>query len=256
MSSTAAPRKSNSASPLPITELTLRAFQGGNAIRVVAFFATIPILAALIYLIGSGNESPRQFLNATFQEFLASRLIPIATLILATNALGNELEDRTMVYLVLKPISRLRIVVEKFLAVAITGTALMSFGGTVAWLLVTRSSAAKHLDLLAAMMTASLFAVLAYGAIFMAVSLIVPRALLVGMLYTLVWEVTFASFLPGVRLISVRHYVVSIFGHVLGEPAFMPSQAVGLVASTIVLLVTVAGALLLAAWRLRTMNLE
>ena len=45
-----------------------------------------------------------------FVNLIAPTILPLAVLTLGTNALGNELEDRTMVYLVLKPISRWRIV--------------------------------------------------------------------------------------------------------------------------------------------------
>jgi ABC-2 type transport system permease protein len=103
---------------------------------------------------------------------------------------------------------------------------------------------------------AVVFAVLGYGALFMAVSLIVPRALLAGIIYALVWETTFARFLPGVRLVSVRHYVVSIYGRLLNEQAFMPDQAVRLAPAVLVILAITALSLAGAAWRLRTMNLE
>ena len=248
--------KSQQPIAVPITQLTLRAFQGGKAVRVVGLFALIPVLFALIYILDSEGSTRREFMNDMFQEFIAPTILPIAILILATNALGNEIEDRTMVYLVLKPISRLRIVVEKFLAVLLTGSALLMLGIFLTWLLVTRGEAGDNLDILAAMLVAVLFAVLGYGAFFMAVSLIIPRALLVGIIYALVWETTFARFLQGVRLASIRHYVVSIYGRLLDEPLFLPEQAVNLVPAVIIIILAVIGSLALATWRLRTMNLE
>jgi ABC-type transport system involved in multi-copper enzyme maturation permease subunit len=185
---------------LPITQLTLRAFQGGKAVRVVGLFALVPVLFAAIYVLDAGGVTRREFINDIFQEFIAPTILPIAILILGTNALGNELEDRTMVYLVLKPISRARIIVEKFLAVFLTGSVLLAIGTAITWLLVVRGEAGDNLDILAAAIIAVLFAVAGYGALFLAVSLIIPRALLVGIIYALVWETTFARFLPGVRM--------------------------------------------------------
>ncbi len=242
--------------PVPITQLTLRAFQGGKAIRVVALFALIPVLFAVIFVVDSGGQAPRSYINDVFQQFIAPTILPIAILILSTNALGSEIEDRTMVYLVLKPISRARIIAEKFLAVLLAGTALLSIGFAITWFVTVRGEAGDNLDILAAGIVGIYFAVLGYGALFMAVSLIVPRALLVGIIYALVWESTFARFLPGVRLASIRHYVVSIYGRLLNESSFLPEQAVHLLPAVIVIALVTVWSLAAAAIRLRTMNLE
>ena len=47
---------------------------------------------------------------------LASAILPLVMLLLATAAFGNEVGDRTLVYLVTKPIARWRIVAPKLLA--------------------------------------------------------------------------------------------------------------------------------------------
>lgn len=248
--------KRQTPSSIPITLLTLRAFQGGKAVRIVALFAAIPILFGLIFLLDSEGSSRREFIDSIFQGLIVPTTMPLAILVLATNALGNEIEDRTMVYLVLKPISRLRIVLEKFLAVLLTGSLVLAFGTFVTWLVTVRSEAGDNLDILVAALIAVVFAVLGYGAFFMAVSLLVPRALLVGVIYTLVWETSLARFLPGVRLASIRHYVVSIYGRLVDEPLFMPEQAVNLIPAVLVILGIVVAAIAVTTLRLRTMNLE
>lgn len=241
---------------LPITTLTLRAFQGGKAVRVVALFALVPALFALIFILDDEGTTRREFMNGLFQEFIAPTILPIAILVLATAALGNEIEDRTMVYLVLKPISRARIIIEKYLAVLLTGTALLGLGTALTWLLAVRGQAGDNLDLLAAALAGVFAAVLGYGALFLAGSLVIPRALLAGIIYSLVWETTFARFLAGVRLASVRHYVVSLYGRLLDEPLFLPEQAVNLAPAIVAIVLLTVAALALATLRLRTMNLE
>ncbi len=52
---------------------------------------------------------------------------------------------------------------------------------------------------------------LAYSAIFLLVSLLVTRALLAGIVYALVWESLLGRYLPGLRIVSIRHYTESIF---------------------------------------------
>src|SRR5690606_37792546 len=101
----------------PILILTLRQFSSGKAIRVVTFFALTPLLFTVIYLISPGDMTGREWIDELFRTIIVPTILPLATVILATNALGNELEDRTMVYLVLKPVRRARIILEKYAAV-------------------------------------------------------------------------------------------------------------------------------------------
>lgn len=242
--------------PMPIFGLTLRQFIGGKAIRIVFLFSLVPAIFSLIYLIDTGTTTQREFVAGIFQEFIAPTLLPIITLILATNALGNEVEDRTMVYLVLKPISRSRIVIEKFVAVAMTATLILWEGTLLAYLIAMRGDAGDHVDQLLAIFLAQFAGVLGYGALFMAISLIVPRALLTGLIYSLLWESLFGRFIPGIRLISVRHYIQSIYVRAVDNPAITLDEAMNLFPALIVIACLVAAALAVATWRLRTMNLE
>ena len=51
-----------------------------------------------------------------FRDLILPTLLPIVILLPATAAFGDELEDDTLPYLLMKPISRLRIVLGKYLA--------------------------------------------------------------------------------------------------------------------------------------------
>jgi len=242
--------------PVPILGLTIRQFIGGKAIRVVFLFSLVPAIFALIYLIDAGTSTPREFIAGIFQELVAPTLLPIVTLILATNALGNEVEDRTMVYLVLKPISRARIVLEKFAAVVLTATLILWESMLLTYLLAMRGDAGNNIEQLLAIFAAQFVGVLGYGALFMAISLIVPRALLAGLIYSLLWESLFGRFIPGIRLVSVRHYVQSIYVRLLDRPAVSLDEAMNLFPALIVIACLVGATLAIATWRLRTMNLE
>jgi ABC-2 type transport system permease protein len=248
--------RSRGVESLPIFSLSLRAFRGGKALMVVVLFAIVPVLFAAIYAIDAQGTASREFINDLFLNLIAPTTLPLAILTLGTNTLGNEIEDRTMVYLVLKPIARWRIIVEKFMAVVLACTVLLWIGAALAWLVASRGDAGSNLDQLLAIEAGVFAAVLGYGAIFMLISLVVPRALLAGIMYALLWETTVARFIPGVRLVSVRHYVVSIYGRLLGERQYLPDQAMHLLPSLVVLCIVIVAALSAATWRLRTMNLE
>ncbi len=242
--------------PLPIAILTLRQLAHGKAVRVVALFAAVPVIFSLIHLIGGETMSRLEFAHDLFQNGIAPTVLPMAILILATNALGNEVEDRTMVYLVLKPQSRLRIVLEKLLAVGTVATLLLWLGTTAGFLIALRGEAGESLNVLVAMLVAELFAVLAYGALFMLLSLLISRALLAGIIYALLWESAFSRFIPGVRLLSVRHFVESIYVRLADSPVVTMDEPNRLASAVVTLLLLAVLAIAATAWRLRTMNLE
>lgn len=241
---------------LPILALTLMHFSHGKAIRVVAAIALLPIVFAVIYLIDDQATAARIFLSDVFREFISPTILPLATLILATGALGDEVEDRTMVYLVLKPVSRLRIVLEKYAAVVLATVALLWVGLMLTWLISGRTDAIDGVDVLAAMIIATLFGVLAYAAVFMTVSLVIPRALLVGIIYVLLWESLFSRLIPGARILSLRHYVNSIYARILDDPAIRLTDAFQLYSALAVILVVIVLATFLTTARLRSMDLE
>lgn len=245
---------------LTITQLTVRQFLRARSVIVVAVIFAIPILFALILRFaepGLSVPDRREVIGeGIFLGLFSSTLLPLAALVLSTGALGDEIEDKTLQYLTLKPLSRLRIVLEKFLGtllvtVPIAWVALLAVYAVLAWgeLEGTR-------DLIAPMLIASLAGVGAFSALFMLVSLYVPRALLVGVFYVFVWEATLSQFLPGIRTISVRHYMQSIFvrladdpGMFLEDPARLRTAAITLAAITVI-------SLLLATWRLHRLNQE
>jgi ABC-2 type transport system permease protein len=242
---------------LPVFTLTLRQFAGGKAVRVVAGLSFIPALFSLIYLINPDVDDPRHFVAETmFRALLVAPLLPITVLILATGALGNEVEDRTLPYLTLKPIGRLRIVVEKFVGVIVVAAPLIGAGAAATYLLAFRGESGDNLEMLWAMLAGVLVGVVGYGAIFLLVSLLISRALLAGIIYALLWESLLGRFLPGLRVVSVRHFVESVFVKMLDDPEVTVRSATSVNASLITIGVATVLSIALATWRLRRMSLD
>lgn len=240
----------------PTLWLTLRQFVAGRATRVVAFFAATPIIFALVYLLNSGDATANQFLGTVFNQMLAPTIVPLATLILATATLGNELSDRTIGYLTMKPIARWRIVVEKFVgAFIVTGIAFI-IGIFITWALVAFGPELPKSSVLPAMIVSSLFGVAAYGAVFLFFSLVIPRALLVGVIYILLWESLLARYIPGIRILSIRHFTQSIFVHWVNDSRVTIPQPTQMASAIIVLIIVIGVSLILASLRLRQMNLD
>lgn len=241
---------------LPILWLTLRQFRAGKATVIVALFAATPILFAVIDVASSQQESASRFLADAFLQLLAPTVIPLATLILATNVFGNEIADRTLPYLTMKPVRRGRIVIEKYLGAIILTSVAFCLGMLIAWIIVRMGESGVGTAILGALVAGTVAGVVAYGSLFLLVSLIIPRALIVGVIYILLWESALARFIPGIKLLSIRHYSQSIFVRILGDSGIKLDNAMQLSSAIIVVALVTVVSLVLATSRLRRMNLH
>lgn len=167
---------------LPLFWLTLRQFRAGWSLSVVGFFAGISAILSAIYLAGIRESAGSEFLPGVFLQLLVPTAIPLATLILATSALGNEIGDGTLPYCLLKPVWRLRIVLEKYLGVVTVAGLAFAVGLTLTWEMLALGGESMGWHLLGSLLLATVAGVLAYGALFLLVSLVIPRALLVGII--------------------------------------------------------------------------
>ena len=71
------------------------------------------VLAGLLFRVADATTTPDEFADDVTRTLIASAILPLVMLLLATAAFGNEVGDRTLVYLVTKPIARWRIVVAE-----------------------------------------------------------------------------------------------------------------------------------------------
>jgi ABC-2 type transport system permease protein len=126
-------------------------------------------------------------------------------LLFATSAFGNELVDRTLGYLALKPIARWRIVLPKLAAAFVVGGLPVAASGFLAVSLVDGA-------LGGALATGAglLLGAAAYAALFTWAGLATRHALLIGLVYVFVWEATLAAYLDGVRFLSIRRYTLAV----------------------------------------------
>jgi len=244
---------------MTITVLTVRQFLRSRSIFVVLGISLLAaILAGIVQAVPDENSirDLRSIFSGLYLNLFAGTLLPLATLVLATAALGDEIEDRTLQYLTLKPVSRLQIVFEKLLAVVAVLIPLTWFGIVVTWAITAFGNVDELRDLLWPALASSLVAIIGFGSLFMLLSLFVQRALLIGVFYVFVWESTLSQFLPGIRAISIRHYTQSLFTRLLDDPRISVDGPSGesTVVITIIALLVICTAL--ATWRLQRMSLE
>ena len=210
---------------------------------LIFLLAALPVgLAVMVVVFADvdADDFDESFINVLLDGMLVAAILPIVTMALSTAAFGNEVEDRTLSYLVLKPIARWRIAMPKVLAsIAISGPLLIASGVAAALLGFdgdVRAAVAVGVALFAG--------VAAYAAVFTWLGLLTNRAIAFALIYVLLWEGVIGSFLQGVNYLSVRGYTLAIM-YGINETAFkelgsrvieFPAGIVGAVAVTVVFL--------------------
>lgn len=193
--------------------LTLRALGRGRRLLVIGLLLAVPALLALAYDASESQPDGQRFAVQLFDTLVLPVLLPLTALTFATSALGSEVEDRTLLYLTLRPISRLSIVLGKLLAATAIIAGLTELSVLALYLVAGTHSAgappgAHDGNVLGPLASATLLGSLAYGALFLLVGLAAPRrGLLGGFVYVLVWEGIAAGLSGALATFSIRRYV-------------------------------------------------
>jgi ABC-2 type transport system permease protein len=201
-----------------VAAITLRQLLGRRRIVLLLALGGVLVLIGLIYRL----SDPFSFEVAGWTATLLDRfgiavVLPLVALIFGTGAIGAEIEDGTIVHLLAKPIARLGIVLSK-LAVAGGLTVVLAVAPiAVAGLLAVGESGAERLVL--AFSLAAAAGAVVYAALFLALSLVSRRALVLGLLYLLIWEGLVAGLFVGTRTFSVRQHVLAWADAISGAEA-------------------------------------
>jgi ABC-2 type transport system permease protein len=240
----------------PILVLTLRALSRSRRLLAVIVLLAIPALLALLFLGSRTAENGGQFAFQVFYFLVVPILIPLTTLVLATSALGGEVEEGTILYLTLKPVPRAAIVGAKLLAVLLISIVLVEISSTLTYLIAAHGSPTPQ-DL-GAIAGAAAAGCLAYTSVFLPLGLFFPkRALIVGFFYVLFWEGTLSGLSTGLATLSVRRYVQGVLEAGLGSSplaSLYPSAVSGTISLLVVCGLLIAG-ILVTTWRLIRLQL-
>ena len=185
-----------------ILSLSLRQITGKWRVILIVSLAAIPVGLSLI----AADDGNGDFTDSLLDGLIVGVIMPLVTMALATAAFGNEVEDKTLSYIFLKPIARWRIVVPKYLASVVIAAPLAVVSG----------AAATYIGLdgdprtMFAVSVALFVGVVAYASVFTWAGLITARALPFAIVYVFLWEHLLSTFVGGVRYLSVRGYTLAI----------------------------------------------
>lgn len=237
-----------------IARVTARQLLGRRRTALLVLAAAIPVVLAVVFQLAGGSDAEVRatFVDGVLVGLVVTLLMPLTALILGTTAFGAEIDDGTIVYLLAKPIRRRTVVLVKWVVTAAVAAALSAVATFLAGV-IGLAGAADALEVAAAYAVAVAVGSVVYVAAFVALGLVTSRALIVGLLYVLVWEGALAGSFPGIRFLSVRQYTLGIADALAGggTTADALDPAVAVLLSVVVVLV----ALGVAVRRLETFQI-
>jgi ABC-2 type transport system permease protein len=247
-----------------VARITLRATLSRK--RALLFAIPAVILILLTVALKATHAPSRPWPSHVLGTFGFSVLLPLTALIIGTSVLGAEVDDGSIIHLLATPVRRSSVVATKFLvatgltivfaAVPELIAALIAGGGSAKPLtdqaggLVAVDSGKFATGLFVGALACSVI----YNAVFVMVSVATTRAIAVGLLYVLVWEVLLANFVSGARLLSVSHYGLGIAGGFVTDPDLQ--AGLGVLTSVVMGIIVTAVALLLAVSLLSSFTLK
>ncbi len=227
----------------PLVTVTLRGLLGRRRLVLMLLLVALPVAIGLMVRIAGGRPDAGNILDT----LVIRTVLPLVALVLGTAALGSEIDDGTMVYLLVKPIPRVWVVLATAI-VAAGLTAVLVVPAIVLTGLLTSGASADSLSTTFAFAVAALLGGTAYACAFLALSTVTSRALVVGLVYTLIWEGVVAGLLEGTRFLSIRQATLGVADALGGErPGAEPLAPV---ISVAILTVVIVGSLALATRQL------
>ncbi|WP_210408175.1 ABC transporter permease [Allokutzneria sp. NRRL B-24872] len=228
-----------------IIRITLRALLGRR--RALLLLPIPVLLIGLTAFAGSTNVPVERWAPMLLNGMGLGVLLPLTALIVGSSALGLEIEDGTITHILTKPLPRWEIILSKLV---------------VAWLVTTVAAGvplgaagviADSTQLGWGLFAGAAVGALAYSALFLALSVVSRRPVIIGMSYILIWENLLGTYVEGTKVLSVRQFSSTITDTLTGSLILKSSLSVTtavVMAGVFVILATA-----LATRRLRSFSL-
>jgi ABC-2 type transport system permease protein len=219
---------------------------------LLALCALAQILAAL------DDDFARELEGALAPDLLEAFgiaiLMPLLGLVTGTGSIGPEIDEGSIVYLLAKPLNRYTIVVTKLLVALGVITAFGVIPIAICGVVLTGELGAVAISFAVGAFVAGA----AYCALFQMLSVITKNAVVIGLIYALIWESLVGGLVPGAQDLSIQQWSLAVVKEVYGEGAHRLGigSAVGFTTGLVLLIGVVIGTTAYAGRRLQTLRLN
>ncbi|MEK7402660.1 MAG: ABC transporter permease subunit [Gemmatimonadota bacterium] len=233
---------------MTVAWLTWRQLFARRRAWLAVAIVVLPFLLTFFYRFASEDREGDRlvFLMNLNRDLILGVLLPITAVIFGTTAFGGEVEDGTLIYLLVRPVPRWQVVLVKFAVAALVSAVIVAASVLLAWFALRNAELPPAFA--KGFVTATLVGAVLYCGIFAYLGLVTRRGLVVGLIYTIVFENILARNLPGVKFLSVREYAISLAQWAGGDAVKWPAPGVPMTT------VWVAGSIILAIALAATMR--
>lgn len=206
-----------------VVRLTFLQLLRSRRTLVFALLGLLPPALAVLFAIL--RNLPRLHINATGFDFFSQLMVTfylhfllvLVALFYATALIHSEVEEKTLTYLLLRPVSRRLLVLGKFLTYLAAAGVLMLPSVVLTFGILEASDGGsglgRHLRYLLWDLAVLALGTTAYGALFAFLGTALKRPIMVGLFFAVIWEGV-VSHVPGhFAKLTILHYLLSIFPH-------------------------------------------
>ncbi|MEU1276993.1 ABC transporter permease [Streptomyces sp. NPDC005805] len=219
-----------------VARLTYRGVLGRR--RAAVLFVLPAVLIMIAVAIRTFNGPDDQIAADVLGGFALATMVPLIGVIAGTGSIGPEIDDGSIVYLLSKPVKRSEIIFTKLIVATAVTMAFSAVPTFVAGFILNGNGQ----QVVIAYTVAALVASIAYSALFLLLGTVSRHAVVIGLVYALVWETLFGSLVPGARTLSVQQWSLSLAERIAGDGLI--GSDVGLPAAVALL----AGVTIAATW--------
>ena len=183
-----------------------------RALLLLALPAVLLVLAGVARALAGQDTQLAGFLLGSFA---LATVVPLLGLLAGTGAIGPEIDDGSIVYLLSKPLSRHVMVVTKLLVAVAVVLVLGALPTLVAGLVLVGTTDGLAVGFAVGAAAAGV----GYCALFLLLAVVTRNAVVVGLLYALIWESLVGQLVPGAQALSIQQWALVLTERIVGPRA-------------------------------------
>lgn len=182
--------------------------------RVFAVLGLVPVILAVVVRVAFAGRSDdiMSVFNDILMTFFLQFYIVILSLFFGTSITAEEVDGRTLPYIVTRPVPRSSIIAGKYMAYGLLESIMVVGGLAVSYLITNFDGIGTDgfFPLLGTSSAALVLGLAAYTAIFTLLGVVLKRSIIVGLMFGFGWENVIQYFPGSTQKFSVVHYLKSL----------------------------------------------
>jgi ABC-type transport system involved in multi-copper enzyme maturation permease subunit len=189
----------------------------GKKTKIFYILSFLPVLLSLIFVItqflsgGTGIEGMYVFSNMIIAFYLQFFILILA-LFYGTSVCSEEIEGKTLSYLITRPIPKSAMILGKYAAYTLLIVLMTVIGVVISFIILNMNNLfdPSALKLLLKNTGVLILALISYTALFTLVGTFLRRSILVGLIFSFGWENVIQYFPGSTQRFTIAHYIKSL----------------------------------------------